>query len=426
MQTQRYEAFAPPHPDTLPKPRKPKQKKPKDPQRWRKRGMRLLYITGTGIVLYYADKTLYASALTRSARTFWAGLTTALDYKINFRAHPWTVDSIEELHLRSAERLFSLLRENGGLYLKIGQAIAMQSAVLPPAFQKMFSRMFDDAPQNSWDEVRQVIREEFGGKEVEEVFGDVIEHKARASASVAQVHWARLADGREVAVKVQKREIAAQVGWDLWTFKVVTWIYSKWFDIPFYSLVPYISERLMLETDFQNEADNAERMAELVKGESRLRDRVYIPKVYRDLTTKRVMTAEWIEVCGSLLYCLSPVSALSFASRPPLPQNCLSSAGTVQYSCSCASEAAAGYFSRFVRLQADVYDAVSGTSDMHLPIPYHLRDRKPRGNDLVLTLVPGSSIMGQGRNNSALARPSTRRHARRTGCSAGGPNPRGS
>ncbi|PQE03535.1 ABC1 family protein [Rutstroemia sp. NJR-2017a BVV2] len=155
-------------------------------------------------------------------------------------------------------------------------------------FQKMFARMFDDAPQNGWSDVEKVIREDFGGKSVEEVFGvsfanepgkGVFERKARASASVAQVHWARLADGREVAVKVQKREIASQVGWDLWTF----------------SLVPYITERLMLETDFVNEANNSEKMAEFVAGEPRLNGRVYIPKVYRELSSKRIMTTEWIE-----------------------------------------------------------------------------------------------------------------------------------
>ena len=111
--------------------------------------------------------------------------------------------------------------------MKIGQAIAMQSAVLPPEFQKMFSRMFDDAPQNEWADVEKVIREDFG-KSPEEVFGvsfsnepgkGVMEKRARASASVAQVHWARLADGREVAIKVQKREIAHQTGWDLWAFQ---------------------------------------------------------------------------------------------------------------------------------------------------------------------------------------------------------------
>ena len=75
----------------------------------------------------------------------------------------------------------------------------------------------------------------------------------------------------------------------------MTWVYSKWFDLPFYTLVPYITERLMLETDFENEANNSERMAKLVEGEPRLRGRVYIPKVYRELSSKRVMTAEWIE-----------------------------------------------------------------------------------------------------------------------------------
>ena len=181
-----------------------------------------------GLTAAYAiDRQFLFSSLARSARTFALGAVVAADYKINFRPHPPLADSIAALHARNAQRLFELLRTNGGLYLKIGQAIAMQSAVLPPEFQKMFARMFDDAPQNSWKEVEQVIREDFG-KSVEEVFGvgfhgeeglGVMERTARASASVAQVHWARLKDGTEVAVKVQKREIEKQVGWDLWTFK---------------------------------------------------------------------------------------------------------------------------------------------------------------------------------------------------------------
>ena len=75
----------------------------------------------------------------------------------------------------------------------------------------------------------------------------------------------------------------------------MTWIYTTIFDLPLYSLVPFITERLLLETDFENEADNAARMGDLVANESRLNGRVYIPKVYRELSSKRVMTAEWIE-----------------------------------------------------------------------------------------------------------------------------------
>lgn len=75
----------------------------------------------------------------------------------------------------------------------------------------------------------------------------------------------------------------------------MTRLYTWYFDLPLYSLVPYVTERLLLETDFENEARNSEQMAKLVAGEPRLRNRVYIPKVYHDLTSTRVMTAEWIE-----------------------------------------------------------------------------------------------------------------------------------
>lgn len=75
----------------------------------------------------------------------------------------------------------------------------------------------------------------------------------------------------------------------------MTWIYSKAFDLPFYTLVPFITERLALETDFINEAKNSENMRELVRQERSLKGRVYIPTVYHELTTRRVLTTEWIE-----------------------------------------------------------------------------------------------------------------------------------
>ncbi len=223
IQTQRFQSFTPPSPESL-----GKAVPAKHYSRSLKWGRRLLYVATVTGTLYLLDTQLYASSITRSLRTFGLGIVVALDYKLNFRPEPFFGGDVASLHRRNAEKLFELLHQNGGLYLKIGQAIAMQSAVLPPEFQKMFARMFDDAPQNTWSDVEKVIREDFGGRSPEEVFGisfsnepgkGVMEKKARASASVAQVHWARLADGREVAIKVQKREIESQVGWDLWSFK---------------------------------------------------------------------------------------------------------------------------------------------------------------------------------------------------------------
>ncbi|KAI9163345.1 atypical abc1 abc1-b kinase [Paramyrothecium foliicola] len=293
-----FQPMRPPTPDELGAPKAANQYK-----RGRKWVRRLALVGGIGGAIYLYDREVYASGLGRSLRTFGTGLLAALDYSVNFRPEPWTGGTIQDLHLRNAERLSTLLHANGGLYLKIGQAIAMQSAVLPPEFQKMFGRMFDDAPQDEWKDIEKVIKDEFG-KSVEEVFGvsftgqpgkGLMERRARASASVAQVHWARLPDGREVAIKIQKREIAKQISWDLWAFKTVTWIYSKWFDLPLYNLVPFIAERLELETDFVNEAKNSEAMRQLVNSEPKLRGKVYIPTVYPEFNTRRVLVTEWIE-----------------------------------------------------------------------------------------------------------------------------------
>lgn len=294
-----FKPARPPSPEALGKPVAAKTYR--RTRKWLRRLIRLTLATALVLGL---DSYFYDACLTRSLRTFYSGLVIALDYKVNFRPDPWIGDTVADVHSRSAQRVFDLLRANGGLYLKIGQAIAMQSAVLPPEFQKMFQRMFDDAPQNDWKEVEQVIREDFGGRSVEEVFGvsfrgeegkGVMERTARASASVAQVHWARLPDGREVAIKIQKREIRRQTGWDLWAFRVVSRVYSWYFDLPLYHLVPYICERLMAETNFEFEAENSRKMRDLIQNEPRLSNRVYIPDVYPELSGKRVMTAEWIE-----------------------------------------------------------------------------------------------------------------------------------
>ncbi|KAI5921128.1 ABC1 family-domain-containing protein [Camillea tinctor] len=294
-----FEPLRPPPPSSLGAPRQAREYR--RTRHWARRLGLLAAVVGG---VYIIDQQAFASAGARSARTFGVGLLVALDYKANFRAEPWTGGTIEDLHRRSAERLFNLLHANGGLYLKIGQAIAMQSAVLPPEFQKMFARMFDDAPQDDWSQIEKVIRRDFGGRSVEEVFGvsftgeegkGLMERRARASASVAQVHWARLPDGREVAIKIQKPEIAKQVGWDLWAFRTVMRIYTWWFELPLYSLVPFITERLALETDFECEARNSEVMRKLVNSEPSLKERVYIPQVYPEFTTRRVLVTEWIE-----------------------------------------------------------------------------------------------------------------------------------
>ena len=186
----------------------------------------------------------------------------ALDYKINFTAE--NSEGIPAIHERVAERIFDLFTSNGGLYVKIGtllpvpvarsrmtdrmnisftgQAIASNAAVLPPAMQAKFAKLFDDAAQVPLSEVLKVFESQFhrppsGPGGVFEYFDPV----AVASASIAQVHKAKLKEedgGGWVAVKVQKPEVGKQVNLDLAMFRLVMWAYENLiFDVKAYFVV---------------------------------------------------------------------------------------------------------------------------------------------------------------------------------------------
>ncbi|UKZ94843.1 uncharacterized protein TrAFT101_009699 [Trichoderma asperellum] len=248
--------------------------------------------TTGGVIV--ADKYYMGGILTRSLRAYATLAQVGFDYKMHTGKNPKGARvPIDEQHDRNAKRVCDMIKTNGGMFLKIGQAIAVQSSALPEAYQREFKDMFDDTAQDPWKDVQAVIREEFGASAIE-VFGDGIEREPRASASIAQVHYAKLPDGREVAVKVQKRKLAQQASWDLWTFKTLLDIVGKMTDVPIQGLGDYIMNSVMQETDFQNEAANTIRTAELVKSDPNLSTRVYIPKVYAELTSKRVLTSEWI------------------------------------------------------------------------------------------------------------------------------------
>ena len=75
--------------------------------------------------------------------------------------------------------------------------------------------------------------------------------------------------------------------------RVLMYIYDRWlFKIPVYFTVDYISRHLLAETDFVREARNGARMRYYVEAEPLLREKVYIPKVYGEILSPRVMVAE--------------------------------------------------------------------------------------------------------------------------------------
>jgi len=230
-----------------------------------------------------------------------------LDFKLNF--NPANSSSIDSLHSRVASRLYSVVETNQGLFIKMGQAIGLQAALLPKPYREAFANIFDSAPSVPYADIQKVFVRDFG-KTPEEVFVSFDELPI-ASASIAQVHLAEVkrwevnpdgSRGREwiekVAVKVQKPAIRKQMEWDLWSYRTLMYLSEKIFQMPLYFIADYVSDQMRLETSFIHEASNARTCSALLAETPELRDKVYVPKVYDEVAgSERVMVMEYVDGC---------------------------------------------------------------------------------------------------------------------------------
>ncbi|KAL1924982.1 uncharacterized protein VTP21DRAFT_4636 [Calcarisporiella thermophila] len=253
---------------------------------------RLALLSGVSLTTcFIADNEFGGKVIQRTSRLAYNGMAIAIDYKLNFK--PEKADLIEDLHTRAANRILNVCRQNGGLYIKLGQGISTQAAVLPAPFQRILRVLYDSASHVPFSKIVTIFKQDFG-KHPDDIFIE-FERVPIASASIAQVHRARLKDGTPVAVKVQKPEIAKQLDWDIWAYKTLFYLYEKIFDLPIYWSTSYTEAQLRQETDFLNEGKNAELARRHLQEDVNLRDRVYIPDVYWDYCSKRVLVAEWID-----------------------------------------------------------------------------------------------------------------------------------
>ncbi|MBL0715916.1 MAG: phosphotransferase, partial [Desulfosarcina sp.] len=195
--------------------------------------------------------------------------------------------------LSRAERVRMALEELGPTYVKLGQVLSTRPDLIPVDFINELAKLQDEVPPFNTKEVERIITVELGAAP-DEIFAS-FEPTPLASASIGQVHGATLADGERVAVKIQRPGIKKIIEVDLEIMlHIATLMEHHIEEIAFFRPVKIVEEFakvLEREIDYTFEAVNMERMANQF-----LRDQtVYIPKVYPDLTTTRVLTAEYID-----------------------------------------------------------------------------------------------------------------------------------
>lgn len=191
------------------------------------------------------------------------------------------------------ERFALVLERLGPTYVKAGQLLATRTDHLPPAYAAALSALQDQVPPFSADKVRRVIADELGDS-AQGLLASLNDAPV-AAASLAQVHTGLLADGTEVAVKVQRPDAETQVESDL---QLLLWLAHRLErrltgTLPFRptEAVQEIVEYTRRELDFRNEG----YVAEVVRRGLGADEGVVIPRVHWDLSSRRVLTMDLIQ-----------------------------------------------------------------------------------------------------------------------------------
>jgi ubiquinone biosynthesis protein len=193
------------------------------------------------------------------------------------------------------ERIRMVVEELGPTFVKLAQIMSNRPDMLPEPLIKEFEKLQDKVPPFSYQEVRRIIKEE-SGLELEEIYAE-FNVEPLASASIGQVHMAKLHNGDKVVVKIQRPEAQEAIERDLTILADIVRRadrYLKRQGVLNAGDVVRVFERSMTrELDYSNEARNIQKFRTLYANNPNL----YIPKVYKEYSSRRMLTMEFADGC---------------------------------------------------------------------------------------------------------------------------------
>ena len=193
----------------------------------------------------------------------------------------------------TGERVRFFLEELGPTFVKMGQLASTRSDFLPPDIIQELEKLQDNVPPFTYEEVKMIVEQELG-QDMDQVF-DVFTEKPLGSASIGQVHYAVLKTGERVAVKVQRPNIERRIKTDLEILQQLAVLAEHrlaWAaNYQIKAVIDEFSKAILAELDYNVEGRNADRIAKQFDDEPN----VYIPKIYWEHTSKKVLTMEYIK-----------------------------------------------------------------------------------------------------------------------------------
>jgi aarF domain-containing kinase len=187
----------------------------------------------------------------------------------------------------------TLFERLGATYIKLGQFIASSPTLFPKEYVLEFQKCLDQTNPLPWATIKKVIEDELGP--IGKTFS-YIDPKPLASASIAQVHVARLASTKEdVVIKVQKPRIdeslKADLGFLYVAARVLEFLQPDWERTSLSAVAGDVRSSMLEELDFVKEAQNTIQFRRFLQ-DYNLLDQATAPRVYLDYTTKKVLTME--------------------------------------------------------------------------------------------------------------------------------------
>ena len=195
--------------------------------------------------------------------------------------------------LSRPERLRMAFEELGPTFIKLGQVLSTRSDFIPPDYLLELAKLQDDVPSFSYEDVEQIFIEETGQKP-DDLFKEFTPEPI-AAASIGQVHRGILPDGTTVVVKVQRPDIEKTIAIDLEIIAHIASLMERYLEElqghrPS-SIVEEFARTISKEIDYAVEISNIERFSRQFRGNPA----IYVPRVYRDLSCRRILTMESID-----------------------------------------------------------------------------------------------------------------------------------
>ena len=191
------------------------------------------------------------------------------------------------------EKLRLMFQELGTTFIKLGQLLSTRPDMVGDKIANELSKLQDDNPAISYDEVKQILEKELDGN-IDDLFKD-FDKEHLATASIGQVHEAHLLTGQRVAIKIQKSGISDKIDLDLRIMKYIAHqadrFNSKLKNLNLPGIMEEFDRSIHKEIDYNNELRNMQR----IEANFKSNPNIHIPISYPKYCTSKVLTMEFID-----------------------------------------------------------------------------------------------------------------------------------